>query len=156
MRRLLASVLIVWYAVLATGFHLHIHYCCGQVADVAINRTADECTTSCASHHAPKKTEEVSCCLKKSEVAHTACSHPLADEGDSLKKDCCSSDDFYIVLEDLHQKSDFDWMTVAFVNDHPAVQAVNTTSHKKAIRAAQTNHTGPPLYEMNVQRIFYA
>lgn len=151
MKRLLASVLLVWYAVLSMGFYLHVHYCCGELADIAINQAIEKCEGACSSHHEkPKSEEKASCCMAhaKAEIQQAATC--------SIEKSCCSSDDFYIALEELHTKSDVD-LNFALVpiktklkTFEPAPLEVLNESFLDSNPA-----NGPPLYLLYGQVLHY-
>lgn len=153
MQRVLASVLLVWYAVLSIGFNLHMHYCCGELAEVAINQTTERCIGSCGVHHeAPlEKTTEHSCCEHKQnqpEEQNTNTCH--------IEKHCCSSDDIYVALEDQHQKPDFDLLSsaVALSIEQAHVYFADADNHARVLTPGVPIH-GPPLYELYQQRLHY-
>lgn len=150
MKRLLASVLLVWYAVLSMGFYLHVHYCCGEVAEIAINQAVEKCEGSCSSHaeHHPEKGS--SCCMapKKAEQnTPSAC---------TFEKSCCSSDEFYVALEELHTKTDVELsFAVAPVEWKQALpefceEGLLATTYLDGHPA-----TGPPLYIYFQQSLHY-
>lgn len=157
MRRLFAWTLTLWYALMASGVYLHVHYCCGNVLDISLNPThavcatnepADACTYTSESHH----TQEHTCC--SSSGCHSDTDHHQASH--TLSKACCSTDDFYIAIEDAHDKS-------AFSLDFPSAQAELLSPVHRPIEPTQSAkphridaRAGPPLYLLFVSRIDYA
>lgn len=156
MQRLLASVLLVWYAVLAMGFHLHVHYCCGQVADIAINSVHDTCSGSCSAPETKPEPAKKSCCMATSEAKQ--CSKPMVSDNDlQITKHCCSSDDFYIALKDLHQKTQFE------LDTHPLIAKmvrsyVYPTEEEEAPAAflVAVAPPSPPFWLLYSQPLFFA
>ncbi len=153
----MAVVLLVWYAVMATGFHVHIHYCCGKVADVSINRIAETCSGHCSASkaHLEKDAEHLGCCAKRAASARQCDTHHPSTDGPELGKHCCSSDDFYVALEDAHDKPLGDELVVllpAANAHHPVHQPITLTTAKAEqgpIRA------GLALFALYEQRLFY-
>lgn len=78
MRRHLAIFIMVVYGVLSVGIHLHMHYCCGQLADISIF-DHDACN-----HHEENSGE---CCKKST--------------------GCCSFEDITLKLNDSHNATYF-------------------------------------------------
>lgn len=157
MRRMLASVMLVWYAVLAMGFHLHVHYCCGQVADIAINSTHEKCSGSCS---APETTQpepaQKSCCMATS--TEKQCAKPVADRSEhQITKHCCSSDDFYIALKDLHQKTQFELDAQPVVARLARTHVYPQESEEAHLPAVSSVFlTAPPLWLLFQRQLFFA
>lgn len=156
MRRLIASVLVVWYALLAMGFHLHVHYCCGQVAEIVINSTHDACSGACNAPSKETQPVEKSCCL--ADATDKQCTKPVAsDHEQQVTKHCCSSDDFYIALKELHQKAQFE------INTHPHISKmvrshVYSSNDEEAPSATQIADAppSPPFWLLYSQPLFFA
>lgn len=127
-KRLLIIALVFWYAVMATGFHVHIHYCCGKLASIAINQVEGE---------------EDACC------GHS--------DSCSVKKKCCSSDDVYMALEEEHERSNFDLKLFSFTSSDTANHSDPYNSENTALeQIVQGNPAnGPPLYLLYHQSLFY-
>ncbi len=122
MKRIFATALMVWYATLATGFYVHLHYCCGNLAGVEINYASVQDDSCCSSHH----------------------------DGCSMKTACCSFDDFYIALEDEHNTASFELNLQSPVLVMP-VYILSLTDHaeQNARLSERANpKTGPPLYRL--------
>lgn len=128
MKRLFAITIMVWYAVLSMGFQIHVHYCCGNVAGIAINQFSVEEENCCGSHH----------------------------EGCSLANACCSSDDFYLALEEEHKTP-----SEQIIPMPPVFQPVVISEEKQVQHISLTNEettvwiNGPPLYLWHNARLHY-
>lgn len=113
---------MVWYATLATGFYVHLHYCCGNLAGVEINYTSVQEESCCGTHH----------------------------DGCSLETSCCSFDDLYIALEDEHKAASFE-LDLQAASIAAPVSFVSLTDHieQHAHLSERANpKTGPPLYRL--------
>ena len=129
LKRLHASMFLVWYAIMVTGFQVHIHYCCGSVAGVSINEVAGENHSCCDSHHG----------------------------GCSAEHGCCSSDDIDVSIKDEHKTaaSEGDFF---FESIHPESAPLEVTflhcQKQKAYTHVQSRR-GPPLYLLYSSRLHY-
>lgn len=128
MQRIFAITIMVWYAVLSMGFQIHVHYCCGNVAGIAINQFSVEEENCCGSHH----------------------------EGCSLANSCCSSDDFYLALEEEHKTP-----SELVIPMPVAIQTTAVIQQKPIQKAALIKEeatvwiNGPPLYLWHNARLHY-
>jgi hypothetical protein len=141
MQRALATLVLGIYAVLAVGFHLHVHYCCGKIADVTINQVTDACVGSCSKHvPAQQHNQPVrSCCNKQTPVEEAA-------TGCSVDRHCCSSDDFYIIIDDEHQKTSVEFeMFVRFALE-PAPKTIECPNLAAPKSVDVATRAGPPLW----------
>lgn len=166
MRRLLAMALVLWYGLFAIGLHIHVHYCCGQIANIAINTTADACSSQCASaHHAAAEATCSSSCASHQHPApesnaKTCCTSHVASEATentscSVDRSCCSSDDIHLSIDEAHAKSSLDFeLPAVFEADAPFLFTCVTS-----LAQAATHHPAPregiPLYLLYQQPLLY-
>lgn len=166
MRRILAMALVMWYGLFAIGLHIHVHYCCGQIANIAINATADVCSSQCASaHHAAAGASCSSSCASHQHQApksnaKSCCTSHVASEvtgntGCSVDRSCCSSDDIHLSIDEAHAKSSLEFELPAIIEE-PS----NRTFAQVASRTTpNTYHPAPrdgiPLYRLYQQPRHY-
>ena len=115
---------------MATGLHVHLHYCCGQLAGIALNTFIVEEDSCCDSHH----------------------------NGCSAKKGCCSSDEINLSIEDEHAKASFEFEiqdVAQEVNLSEFTEIDKGTALKKEEFISHPPN-GPPLYVLFVQPLHYA
>lgn len=157
MRRIAAWLMTLWYALMVSGIYLHVHYCCGRVLDVSMNPASAICSSaspddhSCLSSTQPTENEK-GCC------SSTGCNTTNHHEAPAHEwsQSCCSTDDFYIAIEDAHDKSAFSFNAIP-----PVKTAGNPTSHPEITDeplpvGSIEPRAGPPLYLLFVSRIDYA
>lgn len=86
-KKYIAIVLGIFYGVFSVGLHLHMHYCCGNLAEMHISNAAPD-----------------------------PCCH-WGEEEAGFHKNCCSTDVFNFTLEDEHYSSGFQlyWFPVSTV-----------------------------------------
>jgi len=118
---------MLWYAVLSMGFQVHVHYCCGDISGIAINQPV----------------QTIDCC----DAHHDGC---------AVEKTCCSSEDFYLALEEEHNSP-----SELFIQAAPAVESiqllplieVQVGQPMQSNQAVQIN--GPPRYLLFESRLIY-
>lgn len=166
MRRILAMALVLWYGLFAIGLHIHVHYCCGQIANIAINTTGDACSSQCAATHhtAPESSCSSSCGAQN----HTAppsqtkqcctskqTSVPAESASCSVDRSCCSSDDIHLSIDEAHAKSSLEFELPAIIEEPSPRAFVQVAAHA----APNTYHPAPrdgiPLYRLYQQPRHY-
>lgn len=158
MQRICAWILTLWYALMVSGIYLHVHYCCGRVLDISLNPTHAICSTEAPADRCGSAAAQADSALQQSCCTSSGChkgEHP-EPSGHAWSKSCCSSDDFYIAIEDAHDKSSFS-LDFHLNNppalpqkQHPVAPVKSPVTHSIDARA------GPPLYLLFVSRIDYA
>ena len=115
---------------MATGLHVHLHYCCGQLAGIALNTFIVEEDSCCDSHH-------------------NSC---------SAKKGCCSTDDIKLSIEDEHAKASFDFEIQSVAQEARITEYTEHDHSIPLKKEALVSHppNGPPLYLLFVQPLHYA
>jgi hypothetical protein len=127
MRRLFAVMIMLWYAVLSMGFQVHVHYCCGDISGIAINQPV-ETKDCCGAHH----------------------------DGCSVEKTCCSSEDFYLALEEEYNSP-----SELVIQPSPAVESFQLLplNEEQVGQPMQANQSvqinGPPRYLLFESRLIY-
>ncbi|MBI1267525.1 MAG: hypothetical protein GC193_08860 [Cryomorphaceae bacterium] len=129
MIRTVAYLMMLWYTVLATGFTVHLHYCCGKLAEIGFNVVNH---SGC-------------------EDVHNDCSHDHAEN--SFSQTCCTFNDFYVGIDADHIPEVFAFVkletrTCALFND----EAIDVVTQKPQ---ATVFKTGPPDYIKYKQLITY-
>lgn len=165
MRRFLASALIIWYGIFAVGLHIHVHYCCGQIANIAINTTAEACGSQCASkQHAAENTCSSSCRLHShtSPETHqsTCCkSSPSQEPNESnycaVERSCCSSDDFHLSIDEAHAKSSLEFNFTPAIAEKTLIAVADLASQTATTDYYPAPRDGIPLYRLYQQPRHY-
>lgn len=148
---------MVWYALMVSGIYLHVHYCCGRVLDVSMNPASAICSSASPDDHSchsstPPTDNEKGCC--SSTGCHTTNRHDAPAH--EWSQSCCSTNDFYIAIEDAHDKNAFSFSfpapakTLRSAIPHPEI-----TDEPLPVGAIEPR-AGPPLYLLFVSRIDYA
>lgn len=126
MKLKLATILIAsWYALLTVGVQVHMHYCEGELAHVALNTSGNE---------------DSGCCL---------------DKGCEDNEGCCSFEDVFLVLDEDHKQPTelFSFAIIDLVLV-PIQQVDNQVVDLPQPELFHTD-TGPPLFLMNCAFTFY-
>ncbi len=166
MRRFIAMALVIWYGLFAIGLHIHVHYCCGQIANIAINTTADACSSQCASaHHAAPEAscsssctshqhhttppKEKSCCTSSTAAANTE------KTGCSVDRSCCSSDDIHLSIDEAHAKSSLEFELPAVTEEPTSLAFEHSVLHALPSTYHPAPRDGIPLYRLYQQPRHY-
>lgn len=127
MRRVFAITTMIWYAVLSMGFQVHIHYCCGDISGIAINQPV-ETKECCGAHH----------------------------EGCSVEKTCCSSDNFYVALEEEHNSPSELFIQASVPQETQEVAILFEEQEAQPLQANKVVQiNGPPRYLLFESRLIY-
>jgi hypothetical protein len=166
MRRFLAMALVLWYGLFAIGLHIHVHYCCGQIANIAINTTADACSSQCAAthhaapesgcssscgaqHHTTPPSQTKQCCTAQQTSVPAETSHCSVD------RSCCSSDDIHLSIDEAHAKSSLEFELPAIIEE-PSNRVLAQVASRNTARAYHpAPRDGIPLYRLYQQPRHY-
>ncbi len=166
MRRILAMALVLWYGLFAIGLHIHVHYCCGQIANIAINTTAAACSSQCASaHHAAAEATCSSSCASHQHPApkssdKTCCTSHVAsaiieNTGCAVDRSCCSSDDIHLSIDEAHAKSSLEFELPAIIEELSTRVFAQVASRNTPSTYYPAPRDGIPLYRLYQQPRHY-
>lgn len=131
MLRLVAYITMLWYTVLAFGLSVHLHYCCGKLAEVGFNIVnhdgCEEVHSGCSEHH-------------------DVC---------SFSQSCCTFNDFYLGIDADHLPQFFAFSFIKV--DLPVISAIQLAAVSLPSLKPQSVvcNTGPPEYIRYKQLITY-
>jgi hypothetical protein len=131
MIRSVAYLMMLWYTVLASGFTVHLHYCCGKLAEIGFNVVNH---SGC-------------------EDVHDDCSHNHAEN--SFTQTCCTFNDFYVGIEADHIPEVFAFTFVKLETRFVALFSEKSIDAPTQKPQAIVFNTGPPDYIKHKQLITY-
>lgn len=132
-RKYLVIFITMVYTTLSVGIHLHLHYCCGKLADIHLTN---------ATHN----------CCDTSEHNHGDC---------SLNNHCCSDENIKVSIDDKHQPSQFkiNFASALLVKTEPELFPIAVAELSGYIAFFGANNDPPqklPVYLMQQSLLFYA